>query len=1007
MFSITEYLFGYSDDANEPGIVYVDFDNHSHSLTYQELKDLSTEFSLELKSSEIQISAVDDFREFSTLSLNFPIVLLFGDTKQYAPVFMFGSNLARLPFMSLNDAKQVQQTQDILKQKLGFQPFGYVIFHQNSQDFLSEFFSCDTNWKVENLSFIPEFMIAKYEDENKNLEPEIKKSKSECTKVDVSYVIRTSGTSSNKPKIVFVPQNCILDNVNSFQETFKPISKTPILVTSPFTFDPSILDLLLGILLRCCVYLISPTVRSNSEAFKRLFRSQNGDNSYKNIPFTYMTITPSLWSQRFGSFFLFKNLKFLNFGGESSPNVGELKPLIENNLNLKIVNFYGLTEMSVWASIFTDSNRFIRESKDLSQILPIGTSVLNTELKLDPSSNQLELVSQNRKCLFLKNSLFVFVETLRTGDIFYKDLDGNLIFKNREKWNDFVKINGKKCYLEDMKKDIFELFQEDQILEQIFVLPSSFNNYPDSVINIILRLSVPVVNIEDIKMKLWNNFFVAKHSEFPLRLKFIRSEEELPLNEHGKLNLNLLTGNNSRSEEFCALPDGKDLKEMFFSCLKNVFQFYEQRIRDSYQKNLTLVELGMDSVQAVQIALNFEKLIGSLMEHFFPILQSEKLQNILESLENFVSSNHASRFSVISDKNLNKIDVKNGLKLKLEWKYFMEECVDAPPLIVQHREYSFAIFASHSGMVAAILIHTGELLWKYNCNTRIVSKPAVSEDKNLIFVCGLNGMMFAFKALTGEFVWNISTGNEIKVPPAIYGNSVFVSSYDCFLYSFQLHQILSHSPKLLWKKNISESPLSSPPVINQERGTILVGTLNKTLFLLNIVDGTVVWKKVLTFPIFSQPIFWKNQILLCTLRNNSLICLFSETGNEAWNVEIEASNFSNPLLFETSDDDFLMFGSLKSFFCFNLNRKQFSWTRETGNELRNYTKFDDESSLIMDINGKFYLGKISGQFDMVELEEKLSFDTNFRTFSTPSYDSRTGSVVFGARDNYGYCLKFI
>jgi non-ribosomal peptide synthetase component F len=84
-------------------------------------------------------------------------------------------------------------------------------------------------------------------------------------KSELAYVMFTSGTTG-QPKAVYVPHKCVVSNVLSITETFQVSQNDVVLLSSPFGFDPSIVQIF-GTFFRGASLLIGKlvTIRSNNK----------------------------------------------------------------------------------------------------------------------------------------------------------------------------------------------------------------------------------------------------------------------------------------------------------------------------------------------------------------------------------------------------------------------------------------------------------------------------------------------------------------------------------------------------------------------------------------------------------------------------------------------------------------------------------------------------------------------------------------------------------------------
>ncbi|XP_040162778.1 beta-alanine-activating enzyme isoform X3 [Anopheles arabiensis] len=131
---------------------------------------------------------------------------------------------------------------------------------------------------------------------------------------DVAFCIRTSG-STGPPKTVLVPSTCIMPNVLSLHNRFGLSDRDVIFVCSPPTFDPFVLDIVMGLRVGATLVMVDNSIRLSP---KRLLGVL-----FPGI--TFMQMTPSMftrWSKTDMLDIIFgpqTTLRTLVLGGERFP----------------------------------------------------------------------------------------------------------------------------------------------------------------------------------------------------------------------------------------------------------------------------------------------------------------------------------------------------------------------------------------------------------------------------------------------------------------------------------------------------------------------------------------------------------------------------------------------------------------------------------------------------------------------------------------------------------------
>eukprot|EP00116_Pleurobrachia_bachei_P005112 sb/3465374/ len=189
---------------------------------------------------------------------------------------------------------------------------------------------------------------------------------------DTAYVIATSGTTG-LPKSVAVPNSSIIPNILFFQEQFKITSADTILICSPPTFDPLIIEMSL--------FLVGGAKDIIQMSPSDIY-GQTLSTGIRNS--TVVMCTPSLLTMipRSKLSATISHLRILALGGEKFPS--HILPLASPDTQL--FDMYGVTEQSVWS--------ILRDVRDEGTSL--GLVVPGTEYRINESTGELELGGERR-----------------------------------------------------------------------------------------------------------------------------------------------------------------------------------------------------------------------------------------------------------------------------------------------------------------------------------------------------------------------------------------------------------------------------------------------------------------------------------------------------------------------------------------------------------------------------------------------------------------------------------
>ena len=203
-------------------------------------------------------------------------------------------------------------------------------------------------------------------------------------KSDMAYVLSTSGTTGD-PKMVFVPHQCILSNIQHLRQVFMISTKDKVAMCSPLTFDPSIVEIFLALSCGATLVIVSNSIKCKpSTLLKTLFISSK---------VSVMQCTPTLFNRfpieeiQSVIFAEISSLRLIAFGGESCPSCSTIKNWLGSHYTnsfekkeLKFFNIYGITEVSSWSTLYNIKSEELLLGNDCP--ISLGYPLLNTVLDI-------------------------------------------------------------------------------------------------------------------------------------------------------------------------------------------------------------------------------------------------------------------------------------------------------------------------------------------------------------------------------------------------------------------------------------------------------------------------------------------------------------------------------------------------------------------------------------------------------------------------------------------------
>ena len=322
---------------------------------------------------------------------------------------------------------------------------------------------------------------------------------------DFLYHVQTSGTTAphndddddGGGKVISVTLDALWPNVCDFINFFELNEHSTIFSAAPPSFDPFYLDVITAFVSKASLLFTSPVVKMKSGGNLSSLLELHG--------VTFCQMTPTLFK---GLAWCPKSFKHVLLGGEPFPTSQEIHHLISPTKlrQTRIYNIYGLTEMSVWQSLYEIKN--INSEKQPIFSPKSNLSLSETEIYLS-DKNEICVRSKKRACFYLEK----FHELIWTGDMGYQ-IDGDIFFKGRV--DDMIKIHGQRMSLTDIEKE----------WSRVFTSPS-FAFFVEQRLYALIHAEVQVDHLwQQARQKMSPRFF-------PLRLQTFSSP--IPQTTNGKI----------------------------------------------------------------------------------------------------------------------------------------------------------------------------------------------------------------------------------------------------------------------------------------------------------------------------------------------------------------------------------------------------------------------------------------------------------------------------------------
>uniref|UniRef100_A0A182W8H8 AMP-dependent synthetase/ligase domain-containing protein n=1 Tax=Anopheles minimus TaxID=112268 RepID=A0A182W8H8_9DIPT len=827
----------------------------------------------------------------------------------------------------------------------------------------------------------------------------------------LAFCVKTSG-STGRPKTVLVPKTCIMPNVHSLSRRFELCEHDVIFVCSPPTFDPFVVDVLMGLNAGATLLLVDNSIRlSATHLLAVLFPGV-----------TVMQMTPSMFT-RWNT----TDMLHIIFGSETTLRIlvlgGERFPIVKRSIESRVAvyNIYGITEVSCWSMIQqvphgNESDVPLGEPLDCSimlQLRSLDDENLQAERKIHGSTiGQLYIGSSSRICTILGKNNENY-HTLRiqqpvyrsTGDVVELTPEGKYYYRDRCKRT--IKRFGCRVSLSELEA----VLQSHSAVQQC---ASCFISNQQRLVLFYTSHS----NDRSIQDKLWSEIRTKlKPDHLPDELHRI---EHFPLSAHGKISTDGLERIYENLKQ--SFNDDRISALDYFRAELSAMGIAHDRqpVKEGGNKkmkpNSSFIDRGGTSFTALRLHSTLEEKFKVPLPQLITLLIDPS--SPLEMAFKYVASNVSTNNNDLVDA-LAQSSVPNENRLTIVGQYNLEKCIDSRPSLVLCSNVGHILtIGSHSGMLLTINIDTDAVVSRIMLPDRIECTVSFFTAENSVVygVVGCyDGFLYCFNPLNGSIAWKYDAGAMIKCTSLVlpHNNVIVFGSYSN---DYNLNCIIAdHSrPILKWKVQIGTKPILALPLSlggNDEGELILVATLDGTLATVNVATGGLLWQRTLlrNIPIFSTPVFLPEyKRIACGGVDGTFSIYEAVAGIETANYKLPGNVFSSfEILKHTHDRIHFVVG------CYDRKVHCIEYLPLSGETLLPKWQIEVQSQIYATpcVIGSHYLVvcSTSGWINLINLSDGCDVEIDGalkmkgELFGTPLAH---GNVIFiGCRDNFLYKLR--
>ncbi|MFA6308744.1 MAG: amino acid adenylation domain-containing protein [Clostridia bacterium] len=408
-----------------------------------------------------------------------------------------------------------------------------------------------------------------------------------CSSDDLAYLIYTSG-STGKPKGVMVEHRGISNLKTFFSQKLKISEKDRIIQFASSSFDASVWEIFMSLLLGATLYIPSHEVIRSTAKFEDYLNTNS--ITIATLPPTYLT---HLKPERVNT------LRKLVTAGSSISK--ELLNLWREKT--EYINAYGPTETTICATIWES-----RYSNKNDNAVPIGKPINNTKIYiLDKNSDLVPIGAEGELCVsgdtlargyinkedltnekFVDNPFLDNMKMYRTGDLARWLPNGDIEFLGRI--DNQIKLRGFRIELDEIEN---HLSSYGPIKESIVVAKDDKNNEK--------YICGYYVSDKQISSNDIRQYLLKKLPSFMVPAFFVQLDK-MPLNNSGKIDTALLpepSGVIDAGIEFEAPHNSNE--EILLMIWKEILEINRIGINNNF------FELGGDSLKAISLVSKIQK----------------------------------------------------------------------------------------------------------------------------------------------------------------------------------------------------------------------------------------------------------------------------------------------------------------------------------------------------------------------------------------------------------------
>jgi outer membrane protein assembly factor BamB/tRNA A-37 threonylcarbamoyl transferase component Bud32 len=248
-------------------------------------------------------------------------------------------------------------------------------------------------------------------------------------------------------------------------------------------------------------------------------------------------------------------------------------------------------------------------------------------------------------------------------------------------------------------------------------------------------------------------------------------------------------------------------------------------------------------------------------------------------------------------------------------------------------------FGSYDQNLYAVNAESGKIIWKYQTDGGIVSRPAVSDD--IVFIGSEDNRLHVVSARSGSLLWMYYTKGAVRSSPFVAYGHVFIGSDD-----YSLHAININGGRGIWQiETIAE--IRSTPFVTQDE--VYAGNESGEFYCMDFRGG-IKWRYKAKRAITSSAIVADGMVMFCSL-DSHIYALDAKSGYFIWRFKMSKGSISTPCV----ADGLVYTGSIDgNIYCINMKNAKEVWRFQTEHQVTGSPIVVEDDLYCGSVDGNLY-----------------------------------------------------